>query len=226
MHAVEFLLTPIIWLMQQLLMLLQAPTGSFGLAIIGLSIVVRVLLTPIFKIAAKAEKKQLDVQAAMAPEIAEAKRDLKGREQFERIDEIYQQHGYHPIQSVSSLAPIALQIPFLLSALFLLTEFPPLQGKPFLFIENLGMPDGLLSLGGASINLLPVLLTAVAIFESYIRPDMTQATRVRFLIVSGVIAILIYGLPAAVCLYWLTSNLWSLSSTALKLRNNKAAVTG
>ncbi len=226
MNAVEFLLTPIIWAMQQLLTLLQTATGSFGLAIIGLSIAARLLLTPIFKIAAKAEQKEQGVQAAMAPQIAEAKRTLKGREQFERIDEIYQAHGYHPIQSVSSLAPIALQIPFLLSALFLLTDFPPLQGKSFLFIENLGAPDGLISLGGISINVLPILLTAVAIFESYIRPEMTQAIRVRFLIVAGVIAILIYGLPAAVCLYWLTSNLWSLGSTTLKLRSKTVEATG
>lgn len=226
MHAIEFLLTPIMWLMQHLVMLFQTATGSFGLAIIGLSIVVRLALTPIFRIAAKAEQKEQGVQAAMAPQIAEAKRTMKGREQFERIDEIYQAHGYHPIQSVSSLAPIALQIPFLLSALFLLTDFPPLQGKSFLFIENLGAPDGLLTLGGININLLPILLTAVAIFESSIRPEMTQATRVRFLIVAGVIAVLIYGLPAAVCLYWLTSNLWSLGSTTLKLRNKTAEEVG
>jgi len=218
MGIAELILFPIMWAMQHVLMLLHSISGSYGLAIIGLSIVVRLLMTPILKVAAKAEEKERLLQVAMAPELDAAKRELSGRSHFERVEQIYADHKYHPIQSVKSLLPIALQIPFLLSALFLLVDLPEISGIGFLFISDLGKPDGLISLGALSINFLPIFLTAVAVFESAIRRESTQQMRVRFLIVSGVIAVLIYPLPAGVCLYWLTSNVWSLATTFRKNR--------
>lgn len=218
MEFVQLLLTPIIWVMSQVLGLLHTVTGVYGLAIIGLSILVRLAMTPISKIAAKAEETERAVQAAMEPDLFKAKKELKGREQFEQIEKIYEAHGYHPIKSVVSLLPIALQIPFLLSALFLLVGNPLIEGRSFLFVNDLGAPDGLLNLGAFSVNLLPLLLTCVALFESHLRRGQTQAMKVRFLIVSVVIAVLIYPLPAAVCLYWLTSNVWSFAATVLKNR--------
>lgn len=218
MGIVELIFFPIMWVMQQILMLLHMVSGSFGLAIIGLSIVVRLLMTPISKIAAKAEEKDRVRQAAMAPALAEAKQTLSGRAHFEKVEKIYKEHSYHPIQSVTSMLPIALQIPFLLSALFLLVDLPEISGVGFLFLGDLGHPDGLISLGSFSINFLPILLTGIAVYESTIRKELTKEMRIRFLIVSGVIAILIYPLPAGVCLYWLTSNVWSLGATIRKNR--------
>jgi len=222
MEFVQLLLTPIVWAMSQVLGLLHAITGVYGLAIIGLSILVRLAMTPITKIAAKAEETERAVQAAMEPDLLTAKKELKGREQFERIEKIYEAHGYHPIKSVVSLLPIALQIPFLLSALFLLVGNPLIEGRSFLFVSNLGAPDGLLNLGAFRVNILPLLLIGVALFESHLRRGQTRGMKVRFLIVSAVIAVLIYPLPAAVCLYWLTSNVWSFGATVL---NNRKADT-
>lgn len=223
MEFAELLLSPVIWVMDQVVWLIHKLFGSYGIAIIGLSIMARLALAPIGRIAARAEAKEQAVQAAMSADIANAKKTLKGREQFEAIDRIYQAHGYHPIKGVVALLPIALQIPFLLSALFLLTDHPSIMGERFLFIRDLAEPDGLLPLGSLHINILPILLTGIAVYESTIRPAMTRPARVRFLIVSAVIAALIYPLPAAVCLYWLTSNLWSLGSTMLKNRGPSAA---
>jgi membrane protein insertase Oxa1/YidC/SpoIIIJ len=102
-----------------------------------------------------------------------------------------------------------LQIPFLISALLLLSSYPPLSAQPFLVINDLSRPDELLPMGAATINLLPILICLTALAESAIN-DADGRTKLRFLIVTGVIAVLIYAAPAGVCLYWLTSNMLSL----------------
>jgi membrane protein insertase Oxa1/YidC/SpoIIIJ len=49
-------------------------------------------------------------------------------------------------------------------------------------------------------------MTAITIAESQIRPEATAKSRAQFLLVAAVLLVLIYSFPAAVCLYWLTSN--------------------
>ena len=211
MAAIEALFYPIIALMTALLKVLHGLFGSYGLAIIGVSAVVRLVIYPITKAAGRLEERECRIQFEMAPELAAAKANHTGRERFDAIDAIYQKHGYHPIKSLASLMPLLLQIPFLLSALFLFMDYPPLVAESFLFIDDLSQPDRLLPLGGSlAINLLPIALTAIAVLDSVIKPGSTGQTRLRFMIVAVVLLVLIYQLPAAVCVYWLASNCWSI----------------
>ncbi len=214
MVVVETMLYPIIAMMTALLNFFFGMFNSYGLAIIFVSAVIRIILYPIIKYTGRIEKREQLIQLKMAPELAVAKANYTGRERFEAIDEIYQKYGYHPIKSLSSLAPLLLQIPFLLSALFLLTKYPPLVGEPFLFIEDISQPDGLLQIGSSlAINLLPIALTVVAVIDSAINPLSTNQARMRFLVISIVLLVLIYPLPAAVNLYWFSSICWSIIGT-------------
>lgn len=193
--------------MRLVLTLLHQATGSYGVAIILLSLVVRIVTSPILRLAARAEERDRAVQAAMEPELREIKATSTGRERFERTEALYGRHGYHPIKSAASVLPLFLQIPFLLSALFLLSDLPALAGQPFLFIGDLHEPDALLP---GALNALPFIITAVALFESLVKKDSTTSARIRFLVVALVIVVLIYHAPAGVCLYWMSSNVWSL----------------
>lgn len=209
-------LWPLTELLRFFLDLLLPLTGSYGFSIILLSIAISTALSPITGLARRLEATDKARQEEMAPQVTEAKRTLRGRERFERIDEIYQLHGYHPIKSMGSLLPLMVQLPFLLAALFLLTGYAPLAGENFLFIPDLSLPDRLLPIGGYEINVLPVALTAVAVTESWIRKESTQGSRRRFLVVAIILLILIYPFPAGVCLYWLTSNAVSLCRSYIR----------
>lgn len=217
------ILWPLISLMRILLVAFHGAIGSYGAAIMLLSLVVRVITAPISRFAAKADARDQKVQAAMQGALEDINRTSKGRERFERTEALYKQYNYHPIKSVASLLPLFLQIPFLLAALFLLSDFAPLRGQRFLVIPDLLEPDGLISLGDHAVNLLPLLITAVALVESLIG-GRTKAAKRRFLIVSLVIVVLIYPAPASVCIYWLTSNLLSLLKTAVTRRSTDASL--
>lgn len=215
MEWLEWALSPIILAMRFLLNALYSATGSYGFSIILLSCTVRLGLSPVIRLAARTEERTAAKQRAMEPELAAISGSLKGRERFERIEQIYQEHGYHPIQNATAILPLFLQIPFLLAALFLLSNDAQLGNERFLFVRDLLRPDMLIHWAGWSINALPILITLVALAESVIKFRGNRSARMRFLVVAVVIAVLIYAAPAGVCLYWLTSNLLSFGRTAL-----------
>ncbi|MEK7266542.1 MAG: membrane protein insertase YidC [Pseudomonadota bacterium] len=218
MEFLRTLLLPLSKALQFLLEAIYGYTGSYGLSIVILAVLVSFLLSPVTAFARKLEAKDQARQKAMKLLVADAKKKFSGREQFEAIDQIYQRHGYHPIQSMGAVLPLFIQLPFLLAALFLLTRDLALAGQGFLFIRDLGAPDGLLSLGSVSVNLLPIAMTAITVAESQIRPEATASSRAQFLIVAAVLLVLIYGFASAVCLYWLTSNAVSLTRSFLRGR--------
>lgn len=217
----EFLRT-ILWPLRKALeIMLEAihgATGSYGLSIVILAVIVSFLLSPVTAVARKMEAKDEARQKEMEPLIAEAKAKFSGRQRFEAIDAIYRRRGYHPIQSMAAVLPLFIQLPFLLAALFLLTGLDALTGRGFLFVRDLGAPDAFFSLGPFSVNLLPLAMTAIAVAESQIRPEATAKSRGQFLVVAAVLLVLIYSFPAAVCLYWLTSNAVSLARSFLRGR--------
>lgn len=209
MELLTLVLSPISMAMAALLEVMYSVVGSYGLSIVLLSVIVRLLLMPLTQWAQRIEAAETATQAAMAPQIKDAKTQYSGRERFEKIDAIYTAHGYHPIFALKSLSALALQIPFLLAALFLLSDYPALQGIGFGPIGDLGRSDALLSIGNVTINVLPIILTLVAISEAFYNDKATSTSRMKFIFVAFIVLILIYGFPAAVSLYWLTSNIFS-----------------
>jgi YidC/Oxa1 family membrane protein insertase len=225
MDAVDILLYPVIAPMSFVFELLYRSLGSYGLAIIGTSAAVRLVTYPINKASSRLEDRERLTQAAMAPAIAAAKLAYTGRERFEAVDAIYQQHDYHPFKSLVTLVPLMLQIPLLIAAVSLFIDYPAFISATFLFIDDLSQPDRLLSLCGFTVNLLPVGLALVAVLDSLLNPRMTKQSQLRFLGVTAVLLALIYPLPAAVCLYWFASNLWSfLRTLSLRLKHKNAAL--
>jgi YidC/Oxa1 family membrane protein insertase len=218
MEWLAWALSPIIIAMGFLLETLYAATRNYGISIILLSCAVRLSLSPITRLATRTEQRTLSKQRAMAPQLAEIDASSKGRERFARTEQIYKEHGYHPIQNATAILPVFLQVPFLLAALFLLSNDAQLANERFLLIRDLLRPDMLIGGDGWSINALPIVITVVALGESEIKHHGNRSARARFLVVALVIALLIYAAPAGVCLYWLTSNLLSFGRTALARR--------
>ena len=223
MEVFATILSPLSAALGAALGLFFAGVGDWGFSIILLALCVNLALSPVTAFARRLEIKNLERSNAMAPLIAEAKNAYRGREQFEKIDEIYQRFGYHPIEAMGAVLPLLVQLPFLLAALFLLAGRPALEGTPFLFIADLGAPDGALALGGFHVNALPILMTAITVTESRLRPEATPASKTQFLIVAAVLFALIYSAPAGVCLYWLSANAASFARTMMRRAKGEGA---
>ena len=225
MIYLEFVLYPIIFPMKWILELGHFLFSSYGVAIIFLSIVVSTVTYPLSVLAGKIREKEADIRNAMEPRIKEAKVKYKGEKRFLKIAKIYAEHGYHPIHSLRSIGGIALQIPFLLSALLLLWNYSPLTDTPFLILQDLSRPDGLVSLPSAltigKLNVLPFMMMAFSTIESFVQKYLDISSRVKVWIISIVLFFLVYSLPSSVLLYWTINSFLSLLRACFKSTSKK-----
>lgn len=217
MEIIEIGFSPIIWLMQQILNLLWPLTGSAGTAVVLLSCLVALLTIPIRAWASKIETKVRDKKQIIDQKIAIKAVGLKGEDRFRVIEAIYEENKYHPIQSIALGLSFLVMLPFLISALFLLTGNSSLIDVPYLFIPDLSQPDGLLS----GFNLLPIVMSAVTLIDAKIRFANDSGMFLRFCFIAGVLLILVYSLSSALVLYWTVSNLISMITYQATSRRNR-----
>jgi len=205
----EFLATvlfPIIAAMRYLLDAFHSLFGSWGLSIVALSVSVSFLVLPLQRFGRRVESKIEKLTSSVNAEVAMLDSSLKGEKRFEKIEKIYQSHGYHPIHQVLSGASILVILPVLISAVVLFNNHPQIVGSEFLFISDLSMPDGLLW----NLNLLPGLMFLVTMFDAFSRFHDNKTGLYKFLLLSIVLAVLVYNLPSALLIFWIFNNLLSM----------------
>ena len=139
-------------------------TDNAGLSIVALSLVMNILLMPLYKRADDVQAKENDIQKQLKPGVDHIKKVFKGDEQYMILNAYYRQNGYKPIYALRSSISLLLQIPFFIAAYDYLSNEYTVLSSSFGPIGSLGSPDGLL--GG--VNLLPILMTVINIISSII----------------------------------------------------------
>lgn len=195
---------------QALLFVLEkahAATGSYGLALIAMSLVFNLALLPAYHLAEKVQGRERAIQRRMAPKLAEFKWAFAGEERYWMLRALYRQHGYHPIYGLRGLLPLAIQIPFFIATFGLLSHHAPLRGQSFLFIRDLGRPDGLLF----GVHLLPILMTALNAFATHLYArQLPRSEKIQSYVIALIFLVLLYGSPSGLVLYWTINNLISV----------------
>ncbi|MDL2229166.1 membrane protein insertase YidC [Treponema sp. OttesenSCG-928-L16] len=193
--------------------------NNAGLSIIFLSIVINSLLLPIYSVADAWQKEERDLQKRMSKKIADIKAVFKGDERQMITNTYYRQMGYSTFNALKSSMGLLLQIPFFIAAYQFLSHTPTLDGASFFIFKNLGTPDGLLRAGSLSINILPILMTAVNICSSLVyTTDLGRRERIQLLTISLVFLVLLYNSPSGLVLYWTTNNIFSLGKNIATAR--------
>lgn len=178
----------------------------YGLALIVLSLMTSFIIHPFMKWATKLQKEEKHLQDVMKPQLDIIKEDSKGAEQYERIQRMYKRYGYHPVMAIRSAIGVALQIPFLMAAFYMLSKLPDIQGVPWGFIKDLGKPDSLL-LG--RFNVLPFVMTAVNLLGAYTTKGFNKRDRLQAIVIATLFLVLLYTAPSALLIYWTCNNLWT-----------------
>ena len=193
-------------------------THSEGISIIILSLVVCTLVLPLYKRAERLEQEQRAKDKELAYWTEHIKKHFKGDEKYMMLDTYYRENNYNPLSRLKSSISILLQIPFFMAAYDLLgvRASARFNGVFFPICRDLGSPDGLLSLGGIRVNVLPILMTLISIVAAYIyTKDLPPKTALRSLILPLLFLVFLYNSPAALLLYWTVNNLYSLIKTLI-----------
>jgi YidC/Oxa1 family membrane protein insertase len=202
---------PLELIIEALFVLFYKAFRNYGLSIAAISVLVSLLSLPMYHIAEKIQQKERRQRQAMEEGVRRIRETFKGDERFMLLTTYYRQHGYHPLYALRSSVSLAIQVPFFIAAYHFLSNLPQLQGEGFLFINDLGKPDGLLRLGGLSINFLPVLMTLINVVAGVVySKGFPIREKLQLYGMAGLFLILLYGSPAGLVYYWTLNNLFSL----------------
>ena len=204
-------IAPLVLVIEFIFVNLYRLFGNAGTAVIGLSCIVSLLIAPLYRRADALQEAEREKQREMAEWIGKIRKAFQGDTRFMMLQTYYRQNDYKPYYVLRSSLSLLLQVPFFIAAYRFLSTLGVLQGTPFLGIPDLGVPDGLLSLGSVSVNLLPVLMTAVNLLSGvfYLRGAMLRE-KIQVAAVALIFLVLLYNAPAGLVLYWTCNNFFSL----------------
>ena len=198
-----------------------------GPAIIILSLIVNVLLLPLYRRADAIQIEARDTEKKLKDVVTHIKKTFSGDERMMILQTYYRQNNYNPLSVLSGSVSLLLEIPFFMAAYQFLSGVSVFAGASFGPITDLSVPDGLLVIGGLHINLLPILMTVVNIVSSslYLK-GFPLKTKIQLYGMAAVFLVILYNSPAALVFYWTLNNAFSLVKTLFyRIKNPKKVLT-
>ena len=201
--------------------------GNAGAAVIPLSLCLNFLLLPLYNRADAIQRAEHERDQQMAPGVEHINKVFKGDERYMMLQTYYRVHAYKPIYALRSSLPLLLEIPFFVAAYHFLSNLADFHNTPFGPLANLAAPDGLLKLGSISLNLLPILMTAVNIVSSRIyAKDLSRKDKLQLYGMALIFLVLLYNSPSGLVFYWTLNNVFSLFKNIVNTSKNREAVAG
>jgi YidC/Oxa1 family membrane protein insertase len=198
------------WLMDPMHQVIQwflNTTGSYGIAIILLTIVIKMITLPLNIYQSNAMKKMQIVQPLM--KVIQTKYKDNPQKLNEEMMKLYKEHKANP---AAGCLPMFVQLPILWAMFAVVNTFKPL-GFSTIF---LGFNLDLLGKNGANIVLL-VLSVVIMFAQTYLSmaPNADRNQQLPMLIMPIFFGYITLNMKAAVILYWVTSYLFGLIQQAI-----------
>ncbi len=185
-----------------LLRFIYGLVGNYGVAIIILTIIVRLLLFPLTYKGMKSMKRMQQLTPRMK-KLQEKYKNKKEKLNKEMMD-LYRKNKVNPL---GGCLPLLLQIPVFFALYSSLSSAVELRHAPFIFwISDLSQPDGL--------GITPLLMGASMFIQQKMTPqtammDSTQAKIMQML--PFIFTVFSFTFPSGLTLYWVTSNVLSIA---------------
>lgn len=200
--------------MLQALKLLHRVTGNYGIDIILLTVIIKVLFIPLTKSSLKSMREMQKLQPQMA-QVREKYKD-KPDEMNKEIMELYRRHKVNPL---GGCLPMVLQIPVFVGLYNALLNAVELRHAPFAgWIDDLSAPDRLGSLQLPFVEQpgIPVLtgLMGVSMFVQQLMTPTTTMDPMQqkvMLIMPVMFTFMFINFPSGLTLYWLVNNILTIA---------------
>ena len=196
---------------------------NYGLAIILITILVRVLMAPLMTRQMKSMKRI----SAMQPEIkaVQAKHPDDKTKQSEEMMAVYKRHGLSPFSMFSGCLPMFLQLPVFIGFYYALQGAIALRQQPFVgWMSDLSQPEALFTIPGVElpVRVLPLLMGGSMFLQQKLSPqtamDPAQA-RMMLWMMPIMFTVLFYQFASGLVLYWFVSTLIGIGQQWLTNRS-------
>jgi YidC/Oxa1 family membrane protein insertase len=202
---------------------------NYGIAILLLTIVVRVALAPLMVGQMRSMKRMAD----LAPKVKAAQErfpDDRAKQQ-EAIMAVYQQAGVSPLSMFGGCLPMLLQLPVFVGFYSALQGSIQLRQQPFFgWITDLSQPESLFVIPGIDlpVRVLPLTLGAAMVLQQRLTPtpnmDPAQA-RMMQVMMPAMMTLMFYQFASGLGLYWLMSTLLGIGQQVLMNRSKPATAS-
>ena len=185
-------------LMRDLLSAIHGVVGNWGVAIILLTIIVRIV---IFPLTWKQIRSQLAMQS-LQPKIKELQQRYKKDKQKlqQETMRLYQEYRINPF---ASCLPLLLQMPVFILLFYAIRGYAPLQNAHFLWF-TLGQPDPYYVL------LIIYVVSQLVSTELMMTPETMAQQKWMMRAMPLVFVVFLHRFPSGLFVYWITTNLWTV----------------
>lgn len=185
---------------------------SYGMVLIALGLLVRLLMWPLYQTSMKTSIKMQILQ----PELTAVQDKFKDDPEKQRAEimKVYQSHGMNPLSPLLGCLPSLLPMPVLLALFFVFRNTIEFRGVSFWWMSDLSVRD--------PFYMLPLLMGASMYLISWMgmrnTPPNPQAKMMSY-IMPAMFTLFLYREAAGLNLYYATQNLatlpqqWHLSRT-------------
>ena len=187
---------PLFWVMKAI----HDLVGNWGLAIIGLIVIIKALF---FKLSATSYKSMAKMRK-LAPKMAEMK-ERYGEDRQKFSQEMMKLYKTEQVNPFGGCLPLLIQMPVFLAFYYVLMESVELRHAPFFgWITDLSVKDPYF--------VLPIIYGVTMWLMQKLNPQPTDPMQARIMqMLPIVFTIMFLWFPAGMVLYWVTNNILSIA---------------
>ncbi len=173
-----------------------AGVGSYGLAIILLTVIIKMLLYPL----TVKQVKSMKAMQELSPKMKKIQEKYKDNPQVmqQKIGALYQEAGVNPL---AGCLPLLIQMPILMGMYYALFNFtyPSAEAAKFLWLPSMSEADPL--------YILPILSALTTFLQQKMTTtEMNQQMKIMMTVMPLFIGWISLSFPSGLVLYWVTMN--------------------
>jgi YidC/Oxa1 family membrane protein insertase len=203
-----------------------APFGSYGIAILLLTVIIRVLFWPLTHKSTDSMKRMQELQPQMQA-LKEKYKDNPQRLQQETML-LYKENKVNPM---GGCLPMFIQIPVFIALFGVLRSAIELRFSRFLWISDLSEPEnlfaGMVPVVG-SLNILPILMAATMMWQQKLTtggntaatPEQAQQQKMMMVMMPVMMLFFFYSMPSGLVLYWTTSQVLMIAQLLIRKKRS------
>jgi len=208
------------WLLRALYSLIP----NYGVAIILLTILVRVVTMPL----TNKQMRSMERMRTVQPKVKELQEKFADdrQKQSEEMMKLYRAEGVNPL---GGCLPMVLQLPVFIGLFYALRSSIELRQAPFVsWISDLSAPETLFTIPGIDIpiRVLPLAMGVSMVLQQKLTPQPTvdpAQARMMMTIMPIMMTVLFYQFPSGLVLYWFVSNILAISNQLIIGRRMRQA---
>lgn len=181
---------------------------NYGVAIILLTFLVRIVFWPLTHKSTVSMKKMQAIQ----PALKRVQAEFKGNPQKIQAEtmKLYREHHVNPM---AGCLPMLVQIPIFIALFTVLRSAVELRFQGFLWISDLSQPENLFAgVFPVAINILPILTSMTMALQTHLTPGTGDPAQKKMMtwMMPIMMLFMFYSMDSALCLYWTVSQVLSI----------------